>query len=161
MLVVSDSSPLNFMIRLDCVSVLPELFGIVLIPPMVQEELGRSTTPPIVREFMANRPAWLQVRAPLNIEHIPKLDPGEEAAISLAREVRADAVLMDEKAGRAAAAQRGFATIGLLGILDRADERRLIDFEKLCATLPADYRVDFALVEATLERSRQRKHRET
>lgn len=157
MLVVSDSSPLNFLIRLRCEAVLQQLFGTVLIPPMVQEELSRSTTPVIVREFIANKPAWLEVRVPSSIERIPRLDPGEEAAISLAREVKADAVLIDEKAGRAAAAQRGFATIGLLGILDRADERRLIHFDELHSRLPSDYRVDAALVAVVLDRSRRRR----
>lgn len=160
MLVVSDSSPLNFLIRLGCEEVLHALFGRVLIPPTVQEELSRPTTPQVVRDFIASKPAWLEVRSPTSIEHIPKLDAGEEAAISLAREVKADVLLMDEKAGRQAAAQRGFATIGLLGILDRADERGLIDFEVIHSKLPADYRIDPALVEATLERSRLRRQEE-
>lgn len=142
MLVVSDSSPLNFLIRLRCQGVLPALFGTILIPPSVQEELTCASTPQAVRDFMEAKTPWLQVRTPATIERIPQLDRGEEAAISLAREVNADAVLMDERAGRLAAVKRGFTTIGLLGILDRADERGLIDFENLCAELPRDYRID-------------------
>lgn len=157
MLVVSDSSPLNYLIRLRCENVLHTLFGRVFIPPDVEEELSRPTTPQVVRDFVAKKPAWLEVRAPMSIEHIPKLDRGEEAAISLARELNAEIVLIDERAGRQAAAQRGFATIGLLGILDRADERGLIDFESMHATLPSDYRIEPALVEATLQRSRERR----
>ena len=157
MLVVSDSSPLNFLIRLRVEGVLPALFGRVLIPPVVQEELTRPSTPQIVRDFIANPPSWLEILAPSTIEPIPKIDRGEEAAISLAREVKADALLIDERAGRQAAAQRGLATIGLLGILDRADEKKLIDFATLSSALPPDYRIDPALVETILERSRQRR----
>lgn len=161
MLVVSDSSPLNFLIRLRCESVLPTLFGRVLIPPTVQEELSRPTTPPTVREFIASGPAWLEVRSPTSIERIPKLDLGEAAAISLAREANADVLLIDERAGRLAAAQRGLATIGLLGILDRADERGLIHFETLHSKLPADYRIDPVLVESILEKCRLRRHHDS
>jgi len=99
------------------------------------------------------------VRTPSKVEPIARLDPGEEAAISLAREVRADAVLIDDRAGRVAAAERGLTAIGLLGILDRADERCLLDFERVHAELPVDYRIDPALVKAMLERSRLRKLR--
>ena len=102
-LVVSDSSPLNFLIRLGCVDVLPTLFRRVLIPTKVEEELTRSATPPEVRDFLASRPPWLEVRAPARLERMPKLDPGEEAAISLAEEVRADVVLLDDADARKAA----------------------------------------------------------
>jgi len=58
-LVVSDSSPLNFLIRLRCQEVLPALFARVLIPPVVQGELNRTSTPLMVRSFMASMPDWL------------------------------------------------------------------------------------------------------
>lgn len=55
-----------------------------------------------------------------------RLQAGEIAALSLAVESKADAVLMDELAGRAAAAALGLRTTGLLGILRDAKERGLI-----------------------------------
>jgi len=99
------------------------------------------------------------VKAPSRIEHIPKLDPGEEAAISLAREVKADLVLMDDRDGRKAASARGLAVIGLLGILERADERGLMSLVDLAPRLPSDYRIDRALVDAALDRCRARANR--
>lgn len=157
MLVVSDSSPLNFLIRLDCVEVLPALFGTVLIPAKVEEELMHPATPDAVKLFVASPPAWLQVRSPAHVEHIPKLDPGEEAAICLAQETRADAVLLDDKDARIAAARRGLTVVGLLGILEKADERRLVDLSDVAARLPTDYRIDRALVDAALHRHRLRR----
>lgn len=156
MLVVSDSSPLNYLIRLGCVDVLPTLFGRVLIPPAVEAELTRASTPAAVKAFLAARPAWLEVRAPKATERIPKLDAGEEAAISLAREVRAELVLLDDGDARKAAASRGLGVIGLLGILERADERSLANLSEVAARLPDDYRIDRALVDAALERRRRR-----
>jgi hypothetical protein len=54
------------------------------------------------------------------IRRAPHLDRGEVAAIALALEIAADAVLLDETAGRRAARQLGLTTIGVAGILVRA-----------------------------------------
>lgn len=48
------------------------------------------------------------------------LDPGESAALALALEIRADAVLVDERRGYEVARQVGLEAIGVLGILLRA-----------------------------------------
>lgn len=88
MLIVADSSPLNILIRIEYVEILPKLFGAVCIPPEVQAELSELRTPDTVRTFIANPPAWLEVRTPARVEPIPPLHRGEEAAISLARDSR-------------------------------------------------------------------------
>lgn len=138
MLVVADSSPLNFIIRLGHTEVLPALFERVSIPPAVATELTRPMMPKAVRDLIAQPPTWLDVIAPITIERIPGIDPGEEAAISLARQLRADALLIDEKDGRRAAAARGVQIVGTVGILESAAERRLLNlataFEQLKAT---------------------------
>lgn len=56
------------------------------------------------------------------------LDAGEREAIQLAEACKADLLLVDEKAARREAAKRHLATSGTLGILDRAAEKRLVDF---------------------------------
>jgi hypothetical protein len=48
------------------------------------------------------------------------VDAGEREAISLAREIQADAVLMDDYAGRRAAAQLELPVVGTLGLLEQA-----------------------------------------
>jgi len=58
--------------------------------------------------------------ANLTDETLKLLDPGESAAISLALELHADAVLMDESEGRAIAQAHGLRTIGVVGILIQA-----------------------------------------
>lgn len=57
---------------------------------------------------------------------VPVLQAGEIAALSLALELRADLVLMDEAEGRAAATALHLVTMGVLGILLRARQRDLI-----------------------------------
>jgi uncharacterized protein len=54
------------------------------------------------------------------------LDAGESAALSLAVEIHADAILIDERKGHLIASQLGLKTIGLLGILIRAKAMGLL-----------------------------------
>jgi predicted nucleic acid-binding protein len=62
----------------------------------------------------------------------------ESAAISLAHELRADGVVIDEKLGRRSATERGLRVVGTIGVLEAAAERGLIDlgdaFEKVKKT---------------------------
>src|ERR1700722_16923147 len=100
MLVVADSSPFILLNNIGHVDILPALFQTVLIPPEVAAELGKPNRPQIVRDFIANRPNWLAIRSPITLENIPNLDAGEIAAISLAKELSAGLLLMDEQRGR-------------------------------------------------------------
>ncbi len=61
---------------------------------------------------------------------IADLHAGEAAAISLARELRADRLIIDESPGRAAARQRGIPIIGTVGVLELAADAGLIDLER-------------------------------
>lgn len=64
-----------------------------------------------------------------------KLAPGEHKAILLAEQLKADLVILDDKAARRIAKERGLIVVGLLGILKDADENGLLDlkptFERL------------------------------
>ena len=51
-----------------------------------------------------------------------ELDPGEAEALALAEEIRAEAVLIDEAAGRRVASRLGLPVLGTLGILLRAKQ---------------------------------------
>ena len=56
MLVVADSSPLIVLVNIECIHILPTLFGQVVVPPEVMAELDRPNRPHNVREFIASRP---------------------------------------------------------------------------------------------------------
>src|SRR6478752_105691 len=101
MLVIADASPLVGLVKIGHVDVLAALFGEVIIPPQVAAELASPKRPAEVRAFMASPPPWLSVRAPSRLEAIDDLDPGELEAISLAKELGADLLLIDEAKGRA------------------------------------------------------------
>ena len=59
MLVVSDTSPLNYLILIKSVDVLPSLYGRVAAPRMVLRELLDPEAPPPVRDWAARPPSWL------------------------------------------------------------------------------------------------------
>ena len=57
MIVVSDTSPLNYLVLIERVHVLPTLFGRVVAPVAVIAELGHPATPTVVRAWAADPPA--------------------------------------------------------------------------------------------------------
>lgn len=62
--VIADSSPLRYLVLIDSQAILPALFGRVMIPPAVVEELQRPRTPVPVRVWMAAPPDWIDVQQP-------------------------------------------------------------------------------------------------
>ncbi len=127
-MVVSDTSPLNYLILIEQVNLLPQLYRRVLIPRSVFEELNAPETPDPVRTWRASVPDWLEVSPDVAADpHLSHLHAGERDAISLALHVKAEAVIIDERRGRQEAEKRGLRVIGTLGVLVAAHERRLVD----------------------------------
>ena len=61
MIVVSDTTPLNYLILIASVDVLRVLFGRLYAPAAVIEELLHSKTPSVVRMWAGSPPEWLTV----------------------------------------------------------------------------------------------------
>ena len=91
MLVISDHSPISYLVLLDCVHVLPALFTRVMIPSAVRAELQHPNTPAVVRTWMAQPPAWLDIRQVNGTPEadVVNLDVGEQAVIRLAQTLHA------------------------------------------------------------------------
>ncbi len=155
MIVVSDTSPLNYLILIDYQDVLPTLFSQIIIPQAVLDELQHAKTPEKIKKWIAAKPGWLEVRTVrLNPNNkLENLDYGEREAIFLAEELGADAILIDEKDGRREAAKLGFITIGTLSVLDRAAETGLIPFvEAIDRLRRTPFREPKQIVEALLNK---------
>jgi predicted nucleic acid-binding protein len=139
MIVVSDTSPLNYLILLHADQHMPAVLGEVVAPPAVLEELRTWGASEPVRQWAANPPAWLRLIQPATIDASLSLGAGESAAISLAVELRrADPsvrLLIDEKAGRAAARRLGLPLLGTLTVLGEAGRMRLIDLPEALSRL--------------------------
>lgn len=152
-LVVADAGPLNYLVLIGAVTVLPALFERIFIPVAVYDELAHADAPSLVQDFVAHKPDWLEVRRnPDRSENDhSRLDEGERAAIALATAIGADLLLMDDRAGVLAARQHGFAVTGTLGVLDLAARRGILDFTSALTKLKAtNFRYPPEIVEALL-----------
>ena len=140
---VADTGPLHYLVLAGHIQILTDLFSEVAIPDAVREELAHPGAPIAVRDWIAAPPAWLSVNsaAPDVLAQMDAaLDTGERAALALATERQPDLVLMDDRAGVAAAHARGFVVTGTLGVFVRAARRGLLD---LPAALDALGRTNF------------------
>ena len=155
--VVSDTSPLHYLVECDAIEILPALFQEVLIPPMVHRELQHPKTPPRVQAWVQKFPAWIRVRAPTVVDQSLNVDEGEKEAICLAREVQAVAILMDDRKGRAEAIRCGLRVAGTIGLLEAAAQRGLLDFSAAIQRLrQTNARLDEEVIQAALTRNRPR-----
>lgn len=122
MLVVSDTTAITSLLKIGRAEILPQLFREVMIPEAVRDELLR---------YHATVPTFLKVKSVQDRAAAPSLSTdlgvGEVEAILLAVELRADALLIDDRRGRGIAEARGVPCLGLAGALLLARRRGIID----------------------------------
>jgi predicted nucleic acid-binding protein len=137
MIVVADTSPINYLILVEAINLLPKLYKRIVVPEAVGEELSHPGAPSVVREWSGRVPSWLEVRRPSASPDraLQRLDSGERDAILLAVELRAEQLLIDDREGRQLAVERGIAVMGTLGVLKRAGAMRLVDLRAVVARL--------------------------
>lgn len=109
--VVCDASPLIALEQIGQLTLLQKLFDHILIPNAVAHEVSPSVS----------LPTWVTV-FPVSKPFIPiiqaaPLGPGETEAISLAFELKAYLLILDERPGRRLAEELGLMVIGTLGVL--------------------------------------------
>ena len=126
--VVSDSSPLIALAAINSLDLLRALYGSINIPDEVFNEVvvrGRYPATAI-----ANTP-WITRRTVKDVQQVAQfrdagLDQGESEAITLALELPASLLLVDELAARKIARQHGLAITGVVGVLIDAKDSGLI-----------------------------------
>ena len=161
-LVIADTGPLNYLILIGRIDLLPALFEKVVLPTTVRSELASSKAPTFVRAWVANLPTWVEVcESPFSHAEdasLQGIDAGEKAAIQLAVSLNADLLLMDDRKGVNAAQRKGLRVTGTLGILDLAAQRGLADFTQAVERLrKTNFRVPRALLDALLEKYQDNK----
>jgi predicted nucleic acid-binding protein len=162
--IVADTTPLNYLVLIQAAEILPNLYQKVVIPPAVRTELVHANTPDIVRAWISAPPFWLEVvnlKQPVD-SGLSHLDTGEREAISLAFELQAGLLLMDERDGVSLARQRGLKVVGTLAALDLAALRGLVDLQTMFDRLrETTFRSPLRLMASMLEQEAERKkHRE-
>lgn len=122
------------------------------------QELRNPGSPASTREWLRHIPEWIVVREVHVIEDpkLGELDPGERQAIQLAKDEKADLLLMDERAGVAVARGRGLLVTGTLGVLLRGAAVGLVDIDIALAALQATaFRCTPGLIEEVKRRARE------
>lgn len=129
MIVVSDTSPISNLAAIGKLGLLEQLYGSVIIPTAVYQELlnSGSTDLAVLAIQTVN---WIETRSVTNITLLQSLqnnlDVGEAEAIALAVELNADRLIVDERRGRNEAIKLGLRVTGILGILLAAKQQRLV-----------------------------------
>jgi uncharacterized protein len=101
MIVVSNTSPLVCLEHLQKLNLFENLFGNVIIPKSVYDELFSSK---IINENFLQRNSFIKIKNPKNIDLVKnlirQLDIGEAEAIALSIEEKPDFLIIDEAYGR-------------------------------------------------------------
>lgn len=131
MLVVSDTTPLISLLKINQIDLLRRLFGEVVIPYAVYEELTVDKRFEEEAECIKNKNFIIikDVESQESVDILRKvsgLDKGESEAIVLSNELNADIILMDEVKGRTVSGQMDLDIMGTIGILMAAYEENEI-----------------------------------
>ena len=160
MIVVADTSPLNYLVLLGHIEILAKIYAEIVIPQTVLDELQDSDAPEEVHAWFSTPPAWLQV-CTLIFRQDPlmeRLDRGEQDAILLAKSVKARRLIIDDPEGRREAVHRGLQVIGTLGLLAEGARRNFLDLPQALADLQAtNFHVSPGLIEVLLANNAKRR----
>ena len=143
--VVSNSSPLIALEQIGNLSLLQKLFATVSIPPAVTRETTSVVLPPWITESSLTQPIGPQIlRA--------SLGPGESETLSLALEVGARWIILDDRPARRLAEALGLPVIGTLGVLLASKRRGFLSAVRPCidALMNHEFRIAPDLYERVL-----------
>lgn len=146
------------LILINQAHLLQALYSFVVIPQAVHDEMQRADTPVEIREWIDNRPNWLEVRPSPSFDLNLKLGVGEREAITLALELKAEAILLDDIKARIEAQNKGLVVIGTLAILATAAHRGLVDLPAAIARLQqTNFRAPADLIQLILDQDHTKK----
>jgi predicted nucleic acid-binding protein len=134
--VVSDTSPILYLLLIDQIDLLPRLYQTITIPGVVQIEMQAKGAPTALQSWITHPPDWLEITPHLEADYtqqpqlpqLRRLQAGEQAAIALALSLQADLLIVDDLDARRTAQDLGLSIVGMLGILGEAAKRDWIDF---------------------------------
>lgn len=156
MIVIADTSPINYLVVIGEIDILPKLFVEVIIPQAVFDELNHEQAPTIVRDFINRKFSWLKIRKTEKSAEsgLEKLGRGERQAIILAEKLKPDFLIIDERAGYTEAIKRNLPVVGTLFILELAAENNLLDLSEAIGSLKqTSFRVSPKILQEILERN--------
>lgn len=130
MIIVINATPIISLSSISQLPLLQALFGEVYIPQAVHTEIKAKHT---FGHDEIDVP-WIHVKTIEGQDYLGlllnDLDRGEAEAILLAKEIRADAILIDERMGYQIAQSQGITAIGTLTVLLMAKKVGLVEAVK-------------------------------
>ena len=131
MIVISDTTPLISLIKINHLELIGDLFGEIQIPDAVYRELVSNKKYTEEAEKIKNYKNIKRVKVENEtsvqlLRRATGLDIGESEAIILSDQIKADLLLMDEVKGRQVARNMGINLMGTIGILMQAYDSRLL-----------------------------------
>lgn len=160
MTVISDTTPIISLIKINRLDLLEKLFGEVLIPEAVYRELTTNALfeneAIIVKASAFLKTSAVQNRKSLQLlQAASGLDDGESEAIILADELKSDVLIMDERKGRKVAQKLGIKITGTVGVLLQAYSETMISSDEIKAYLDrlknSNIRLSESLIQKALE----------
>ncbi len=128
-IVISNTSPIFYLHRIGLLELLRKLYGEIIIPNAVLEELEEGKKAgediPAVQEYK-----WIKVKrisVPSYIKIIPDLGKGEAEVLALGIEERNHLLIIDDALARAIAKLQSLKFTGTAGILLKAKKAGLIN----------------------------------
>lgn len=118
-IVISDTSCLIALTKLDALSILRSLYRQIIVTEEIADEFGETL------------PNWIEIQKVRNINYQKaleqSLDKGEASAIALASEFDDVLLIMDDLKGRKEALRLGYRITGTLGVLAKAKQEKTIE----------------------------------
>lgn len=156
MTVVIDTTVLIALARIGQFELLKRLWGKIIIPERVYEEIGRGATGR-PETLAAVSSGWVAVREVQDRKSVAtlagSLGCGEAECLVLAGEVGAGLLVLDDRRARTAAERAGFQVIGTLGVLVLAAKKGLLDPGEVPAMIDGLRRTQFRLGEKVVRRA--------
>lgn len=136
MIVISDTTPIISLLKINQLELLHHLFGEVQVPDAVYEELisnvkFQKEAEEILGADYIKKVAVEDKKSVTLLRRATGLDAGESEAIILSDEIKAELLLMDEVKGRQVAKQMGLNIMGTIGILMTAFDEKLLSSEDI------------------------------
>lgn len=128
-LVVSNTTPLIALDACNQLDLLPSLYTRIIVPTEVVHELARGGATGLPSGLTYNHLTWIDVQPvtnPPSSALLSKLDQGEAEVITLALEIGANLVIMDEQMGVKVARDQGLTVLGSVGVLLLAKRKGLL-----------------------------------
>jgi predicted nucleic acid-binding protein len=162
MIVISNTTPIITLIKVEKLEILKELFGEVYISngvfkELISNEIFRDEARIIkTSDFIKT----INVKNEFAVKLLQKtagLDLGESESIVLSNELKGDVLIIDEKRGRSVAKSMDLNISGTLGLLLKAKDMGIIDKVRpfLDKIIDANIRISMDLYEEIIKRSRE------